>query len=75
MDDPQVPLPNNSNPVKNRAKQYALRQYSGAHKGQVTDVAGGNASDPTENLAENHQPEDWLDSAGKKFGRIPEEFL
>ena len=38
-------------------------------------LPGGYAPDPAENLAENYQPEDWLDSTRKELSGITEEFL
>ena len=74
LNDSQVPLPDQRNAIKNRAKQNALRQNPGRHEIQIADAAGGDRPRAVKDLAENQKPENRLNHARQQFDGIVNQF-
>ncbi len=74
MDQPQVPLPDDGDAVKDGDEQDALGQDAGGHKVQVRQAAGGDGPRPGKDLPEHQQPQRRLDGAGEQFGGVVANF-
>ncbi len=70
MDQAEVSLPDDRDPVEDGDEQHALGEDPGGHEVEIGQAPGRDRVGAGEDPAEHHEPERGLDRPGEELGRI-----